>query len=115
MSEKPISSLSLPEMLVLRKKPDSLTGFQIAFLLDWHEINKPKMFGFQGIRSLEDQLRRAIVFLKEIERDWESRARNNQTSLQFYQFFFYSAVSRGIQVVSDFEDRYLQSIKGDKK
>ena len=113
MSEKVTSSLSLPELLSQRRKRDNLTRAHMTFLLNWFETFRPKMFGFQGVRKIEDQLTQAIKLLKAAEVDWEKRMRDNKTSLSFPQFFFYTALSQGLQIPPDFEAKYLTLTKGD--
>ena len=113
MSEKATSLPSLVEMLAQRKRKDNLTNKHINFLLCWHETMQPKIFGFRGVPRLDDQLTRAITLLKDSESAWESRTQNNETSLQFHQFFIYTAVSEGVDLPADFEERYIQLIKGD--
>ena len=115
MSEKPILSQSLPELLALRRKKNNLTSFHLTFLTNWYDLIAPKMFGFRGVRTLPEQLDRAIKLLKDTEKDWEIRVRENQISLPFYKYMFYTAVSEGVDLPNDFEDRFVNQHKGDIK
>lgn len=72
------------------------------------------MFGFRGVIKLEEQFFRAVKFLKEVEQEWEGKVRSNNTSLQFHQFFYYTATGQGVDLPIDFEEQYIKLIKGDK-
>lgn len=102
----------LVEKITLLKHSQDLTKEQIRFLCAWFKANGIDFFGFRGVTFLDEQLKEAVVFLKKTERVWQDRVRANQTSLEFPQFFTYSALTEGIQLASDFESYLTEELKG---
>lgn len=91
------------EKIVLDLAPKvDLTLRQIVFLLCWSDLCGSKTFGFKGEPNIKNQIQLAIKFLKDTEKEWQDKTVNNQTSLEFFDYFLCQAVAEGIDLPTNF-------------
>jgi hypothetical protein len=93
-----------------------LTKRKIQFLLDWFTAagKKNSEFGFIGERGMSSQLKKAVAFLLETEKEWMFKYLNSQTNLPFCVFFVEKAHREGINFSETFADKLLKKEKDDE-
>lgn len=88
------------------RKITLLTNRQALFLIDWYIDQKDKEFGFREVQGFHEQLKMAISFYKETEREWQDCVLNDQTHLSFEAFLREKAQNEMI----DLSDKLLKKL-----
>ena len=93
------------QIITEAKQLKPLTNKQLSFILAWYQDIKDKEFGFRDIRGFKVQLKAAIDFYLETEREWQEKVLKNETKLSFIEFFECTAGWEGIDLPINFKDR----------
>ena len=66
-----------------------LTIRQLRFILNWYDLmgTAGKEFGFRGVDGLNEQIKLAVNFYLETEREWQSRVLNGEKMPVFLLYF----------------------------
>lgn len=89
------------------KKLGPLSNRQAIFLIAWYFDKKDQEFGFREVKGFHEQLKMAVEFYKNTEREWQDRILNNQTRHSFEGYFYEKAKNEMIDLPNRFVN-YLE-------
>ena len=102
------------KIAVEARKISPLTIRQLRFILNWYDLigTEGKEFGFRDGQGLEEQVKLAVNFLLETEREWQAKVLDGELVSPFIDYFESMSIKNGITLPDNFSININKIEKG---